>query len=198
MRCGLLGLVVLSAVTTAQDGAWSRPQEIPNRKTGAPPAVTTTGKFLHLVYRGKKKRDLYHSVYDGTRWSAETKLHGQTRTRPALAMVGNTLHLLHLGNRTLNLYHATYSGGMWSGWSEVPRGKSREGPALAAVGDTVHMVHAGNRTDRYYHSVKDDMNTIQLDNMVEVIRALAVMTEPIVSGRETPSRIDPSKLKPNQ
>lgn len=52
--------------------------------------------------------------------------------------------------------------------------------------------------DRYYHSVKDDMNTIQLDNMVEVIRALAQMTEPIVSGRETPTRIDPSKLKPNQ
>lgn len=52
--------------------------------------------------------------------------------------------------------------------------------------------------DRYYHSVKDDMNTIQLDNLVDVIRAFAKMTEPLVSGRETPNRIDPSKLKPNQ
>ncbi len=115
IRHALFGLVALSALTAAQDGTWSRPREIPNRKTGAPPALAAAGSFLHLVYRGKKKRDIYHSVYDGTRWSAETKLHGQTRTRPALAMVGNTLHLVHLGNRTQNLYHASYSGGMWSG-----------------------------------------------------------------------------------
>ena len=87
IRHALLGLVALSALTAAQDGTWSRPREIPNRKTGAPPALAATGSFLHLVYRGKKKRDIYHSVYDGTRWSAETKLHGQTRTRPRPAVL---------------------------------------------------------------------------------------------------------------
>ncbi|WP_044201244.1 M28 family metallopeptidase [Flammeovirga sp. OC4] len=43
--------------------------------------------------------------------------------------------------------------------------------------------------DSYYHTVNDEMNSLDFQNIVEVTKGIIVGIEPIVSGRETPSRI---------
>jgi hypothetical protein len=47
--------------------------------------------------------------------------------------------------------------------------------------------------DRYINSVRDDMNTIELDNMIETIKAIAFASEDLVNGSLTPSRIIENK-----
>lgn len=45
--------------------------------------------------------------------------------------------------------------------------------------------------DKDYHSVTDEVETLDLDHMTNTIRAIAAGSEMIISGRETPTRIQP-------
>ncbi|MCO4293355.1 M28 family peptidase [Solitalea sp. MAHUQ-68] len=54
--------------------------------------------------------------------------------------------------------------------------------------------------DRYFNSVRDDMNTIDIDNMLETVKAIAYSSDSLVKGIFTPTRItnykdDPSSPK---
>ncbi|UKJ07611.1 M28 family metallopeptidase [Solitalea lacus] len=51
--------------------------------------------------------------------------------------------------------------------------------------------------DRYFNSVRDDMNTIELENMVETIKAIAYTTDDLVKGKFTPVRISNYKDDPS-
>ena len=41
-----------------------------------------------------------------------------------------------------------------------------------------------------YHKASDEVSTLDLDNMTEIIKAIAVSSESIVNGKDTPSRVE--------
>lgn len=44
--------------------------------------------------------------------------------------------------------------------------------------------------DEYYHTVKDEVNTLNLDNIKSSIETIALRASGIVHGNETPSRVE--------
>ena len=65
---------------------------------------------------------------------------------------------------------------------------------LAALGVPAHTFSTSQiDKDTFYHTVKDEVSTLDLDNIVSSIEAIALGAEGIVNGRQTPSRVE--KLK---
>lgn len=65
---------------------------------------------------------------------------------------------------------------------------------LAALGVPAHTFSTSQiDKDTYYHTVKDEVSTLDLDNIISSIEAIALGAEGIVNGTQTPSRVE--KLK---
>ena len=46
-----------------------------------------------------------------------------------------------------------------------------------------------------YHKQSDEIGTLDLKNMAEIIKAIAISSASIVAGKDTPSRVDAKALK---
>jgi Zn-dependent M28 family amino/carboxypeptidase len=63
---------------------------------------------------------------------------------------------------------------------------------LAALGVPAHSISTTPiDVDRDYHQVTDEIETLDLDHLTNTVRAIARAAETIVSGRATPTRVDP-------
>ena len=60
---------------------------------------------------------------------------------------------------------------------------------FVAKGIPAHTFMTSSPLDRFYHSVDDEFKTIDFDKMVNLVRAIAISSTPIISGEQTPSRI---------
>jgi hypothetical protein len=66
---------------------------------------------------------------------------------------------------------------------------------LAAQGVPAHTISTTQiDKDQYYHTVKDELQTLDIKNITEIIRAIAVSAGSIVNGTDTPTRIDKISL----
>ena len=66
---------------------------------------------------------------------------------------------------------------------------------LAALGVPAHTISTDQiDTDKLYHSVKDEYSTLDTDNILLTIKAIARSAGSIISGKDTPTRIP--KLNP--
>lgn len=68
---------------------------------------------------------------------------------------------------------------------------------LARLGVPAHTVSTFQLgADPYYNGARDDIHTIlaYIDNLTAIINAISVSSRPIISGAETPTRIDPEEL----
>jgi hypothetical protein len=45
-----------------------------------------------------------------------------------------------------------------------------------------------------YHKVSDEIGTLDMENMAKIMKAIALSSRGIISGKETPSRVDVSSL----
>ena len=62
--------------------------------------------------------------------------------------------------------------------------------SLARLGVPAHTISTDPiDVDKYYHTVKDEISTLNLSNLTTTIRAVAVSSESIINGKNTPSRI---------
>jgi hypothetical protein len=50
-------------------------------------------------------------------------------------------------------------------------------------------------SEKYYHTVDDEIETLDMKNMAEIIKAIAISSTSIIAGKDTPSRVDTSQLK---
>ncbi len=67
---------------------------------------------------------------------------------------------------------------------------------LARLGVPAHSFSSTQLdNDQHYHQVTDDITSLNLPSMLQVIKTLAIATTPLVDGSITPSRIDPNKVK---
>ena len=65
---------------------------------------------------------------------------------------------------------------------------------LAALGVPAHTISTDEiDIDEFYHSVKDEYSTLDVDNILSTIKAIAKSANTIVNGTDTPTRIP--KLK---
>lgn len=65
---------------------------------------------------------------------------------------------------------------------------------LAALGVPAHTFSTSQiDKDGYYHTVKDEVSTLNIDNIMSSLEAIAIGAEGIVKGVQTPTRVD--KLK---
>lgn len=69
---------------------------------------------------------------------------------------------------------------------------------LARLGVPAHSFSSTQLDkDEHYHKVSDDISSLDLKSMHQVIKTLAIATTPLVTGEITPSRIDANLVKNN-
>ncbi|QEC67227.1 M20/M25/M40 family metallo-hydrolase [Panacibacter ginsenosidivorans] len=67
---------------------------------------------------------------------------------------------------------------------------------LARLGVPAHTISTSKMdSEPNYHKVSDEMGTLDMNNMAEIIKAIAISSASIVAGKDTPSRVDTSELK---
>src|SRR3546814_340888 len=82
-------------------------------------------------------------------------------------------------------------------YKEADLFKQSDNFPLAQLGVPAHTVSTFQLgADPYYNGARDDIHTIlaYIDNLTTIINAIAVSSQPIISGAETPTRIDPAEL----
>ena len=66
---------------------------------------------------------------------------------------------------------------------------------LARQGVPAHTISTSKMdVEKFYHTQDDEVETLNFDNMTEIIKAIALSSASIVNGKETPSRVDASQL----
>lgn len=67
---------------------------------------------------------------------------------------------------------------------------------LARLGVPAHTISTSKMdSEPNYHKASDEIGTLDMENMAMIIKAIAISSKGIVSGKETPSRVDTSNLK---
>ncbi len=67
---------------------------------------------------------------------------------------------------------------------------------LARLGVPAHTISTSKMdSEKYYHTADDEWETLDLKNMAEIIRAIAISSGSIVAGKDTPTRVDTSSLR---
>ena len=67
---------------------------------------------------------------------------------------------------------------------------------LARLGVAAHTISTSKMdSEPNYHKASDHIETLDLDNMNEIIKAIAISAKSIVSGKDTPTRVDTTQLK---
>jgi hypothetical protein len=67
---------------------------------------------------------------------------------------------------------------------------------LARLGVPAHTISTSKMDNEpNYHKASDEIGTLDMNNMAEIIKAIAISSSTIVSGKDTPTRVDTSKLK---
>ena len=67
---------------------------------------------------------------------------------------------------------------------------------LARLGVPAHTISTSKMdSEPFYHTVNDEFETLDMNNMTEIIKAIAISAKSIISGSNTPSRVDTSTLR---
>jgi len=67
---------------------------------------------------------------------------------------------------------------------------------LARLGVPAHTISTSKMdVELNYHNPSDEFETLDMENMNEIIKAIALSSQSIISGKDTPSRVDTTQLK---
>jgi hypothetical protein len=68
--------------------------------------------------------------------------------------------------------------------------------SLAKQGVAAHTISTSKMdSEKYYHTVGDEIGTLNMSNMSEIIKAIALSSASIVAGKDTPTRVDTTQLE---
>ena len=66
---------------------------------------------------------------------------------------------------------------------------------LARLGVPAHTISTSKMDiEPHYHKPSDEISTLDITNMTEIIKAIAISSQSIISGKDTPGRVDSSQL----
>jgi Zn-dependent M28 family amino/carboxypeptidase len=61
---------------------------------------------------------------------------------------------------------------------------------LAALGVPAHTISTSKMdSEANYHQLSDEVSTLDLDNMTEIVKSIAISSQSIINGQDTPSRV---------
>ena len=67
---------------------------------------------------------------------------------------------------------------------------------LAKLGVPAHTISTSKMdNEATYHTVDDEFETLDIDNMTQIIKSIAVSSSSIISGKDTPTRVNTTELK---
>lgn len=67
---------------------------------------------------------------------------------------------------------------------------------LAKLGVPAHTISTSKMdSEPNYHTADDEFETLDINNMTEIIKAIALSSSSIISGKDTPSRVDTAQLR---
>ncbi|HMU45134.1 MAG TPA: M20/M25/M40 family metallo-hydrolase [Chitinophagaceae bacterium] len=67
---------------------------------------------------------------------------------------------------------------------------------LARLGVPAHTISTSKMdSEPNYHKVSDEVETLDMENMTEIIKAIAISSKSIIAGKETPSRVKVEELR---
>lgn len=67
---------------------------------------------------------------------------------------------------------------------------------LAKLGVPAHTISTSKMdSEANYHTADDEIETLDIDNMTEIIKAIAISSSSIISGKDTPTRVDTNQLR---
>ncbi|MCA6476033.1 MAG: M28 family peptidase, partial [Chitinophagaceae bacterium] len=67
---------------------------------------------------------------------------------------------------------------------------------LARLGVPAHTISTSKMDNEpNYHKASDEIGTLDLENMAHIIRSIAISAGTIISGKDTPSRVDTGQLR---
>jgi hypothetical protein len=67
---------------------------------------------------------------------------------------------------------------------------------LARLGVPAHTISTSKMdSEKFYHTQDDEIGTLNMKNMAEIIKAIAISSTSIVAGKDTPSRVDTSTIR---
>ena len=65
---------------------------------------------------------------------------------------------------------------------------------LAELGVPAHTISTSKMdSEKYYHTLDDEIEMLDMNNMAEIIKAIAISSKTIVSGKDTPTRVEEEK-----
>lgn len=67
---------------------------------------------------------------------------------------------------------------------------------LAKLGVPAHTISTSKMDNEpNYHTADDEFDTLDIDNMTQIIKSVALSSSTIISGKDTPSRVDTTQLR---
>ncbi|CAA9202927.1 hypothetical protein FLA105534_04329 [Flavobacterium bizetiae] len=67
---------------------------------------------------------------------------------------------------------------------------------LARLGVPAHTVSTSKMDNEpTYHTVDDEFESLDIDNMTQIIKSIAISSSSIISGKDTPTRVNTTQLK---
>jgi Peptidase family M28 len=67
---------------------------------------------------------------------------------------------------------------------------------LAKLGVPAHTISTSKMdSEKYYHTQEDEIETLDMKNMAQIIKAIALSSRSIISGKDTPARVVVSDLE---
>lgn len=67
---------------------------------------------------------------------------------------------------------------------------------LARLGVPAHTISTAKmESEPHYHKPSDEVKTLDLENMAQIMKAIAESSKTIISGKDTPSRVKPESLQ---
>jgi len=62
---------------------------------------------------------------------------------------------------------------------------------LAALGVPAHTISTSKMdSEKFYHTLDDEIETLDMNNMAEIIKAIAISSKTIINGKDTPARVE--------
>ena len=67
---------------------------------------------------------------------------------------------------------------------------------LARLGVPAHTISSVQiDQDKTYHTVKDELERLDMEHLTNMIKAIALASEGVVNGEDTPTRVDKSQVE---
>ena len=66
---------------------------------------------------------------------------------------------------------------------------------LARLGVPAHTISTSKMdSEKFYHTQDDEIETLDMKNMAEIIKAIAISSASIVAGKDSPTRVNTADL----